>query len=396
MQAAGGDWVAERLAEIEGIPEAYEKANALVDLAADMVLSRRDILQEAFDTAFSIEDEKAKASTLGEILSYLGEIPSELVEQARTIIERLPSGAGRSRALGAVASHLPEPERLVLLKRALNDLQVNEEGLLQIRALDTIAPQLSVDTPDLLRQALDIIGAVQDGDFPAYFVKSMALRAVAPQLREAPPEYLQQALEIVDNVQIESNKVEVLTEVAPQLSAAFPEGLGTALDIVSGIQGEYYRAKALATIAPCLEGTNSELIRQAFNLAQNIQTDRLFRIEALSAILSQLDEGDRLATLQQLPIIVQEINDESDRVKALCTIAPHLNQSDRLGKLQWAFDLAQRIEDDFKRAKALCTVAPCLRESERLGALHQGIDQGYFILKMRLRMSRPNLHLRSA
>ncbi len=57
-------WVGKRLTEIEGIKDASERVEALVSLAAEMLPSRAEVLQQALDAALAIESESDKVKAL--------------------------------------------------------------------------------------------------------------------------------------------------------------------------------------------------------------------------------------------------------------------------------------------------------------------------------------------
>ncbi len=351
-------WVDERLTEIKGIKDPLKRVEALVSLAAEMLPSRAEVLEQALEAANSLQNEGLKAQALTAIAPQLKESDRlTALKQALDAAQAIEDESSRARALGAIAPQLREstPE---LLKQALESAQALPSEYDRAQVLGAIAPQLRESTPELLKQALEAAQAFQSRHF-----RAQALGAIAPQLRESTPELLKQALEAAQALPSEYDRAQALSAIAPQLSESDRlTALKQFLEAAQALPSEHSRALALGAIAPQLsESDRLTALKQALEAAQALQSGH-FRAQALGAIAPQLSESTP-KLLKQFLDAAQALPSESSRAQALGAIAPQLSESDRLTALKQALDAAQDLQSGHYRAQALSAIAPQLRES---------------------------------
>ncbi|NEQ39294.1 MAG: hypothetical protein F6K40_24795 [Okeania sp. SIO3I5] len=245
--------------------------------------------------------------------------------------------------------------------------QLAEELLAQVEKLLKRASDLLPSSSEVLKDALNIAGSIED----EYF-RSEALAALAPKLPETQRvEVLKEALNAAQEIKHDYYCSEALAALAPKLPETATELLKEALNVAQEIKHEYYRSKALAALAPKLPETATELLQESLQAAQQIQ-DEYPRSQVLAALAPKLPET-ATELLQESLQAAQQIQDEYPRSQVLAALALKLPETEP-ELLQQSLQAAQQIQDEYPRSQVLAALALKLPETERLEALKEALN----------------------
>jgi hypothetical protein len=218
-------------------------------------------MAEALVAASTFGGQYASSRALAALAPHL---PEPLLGEALETARAIKWGADRSRALAAIAPNLPEPQRMQALAEALKALGSRYSRYAWSRALKALAPHLP---EPLLGEALETARAIKFGAN-----RSRALAAIAPHLPE------------------------------PQRAQAFAEALGAARTI--GDEGD--RSSALAALGEHLGTSPVSFLHALWSetlpvLASRSRCDLLSDLQSLLPVIIRL--GGPQAAAQVLSAI---------------------------------------------------------------------------------------------
>ena len=300
------------------------------------------------------------------VRNILPELITTLVErgvwapsQGLAYARRIPVLERRIRALIEISPHLDEQARetlslevlemardmkgelarvaiMVMLgygKEALESARAISDEVIQVQALELLAPRLS---EDLLPSAMDAALAISDEGR-----RAGALAALAPRLSE---DLLPSAMDAALAISDEGRRGAVLVVLVRRL-AAFGHvaeateamramkyvahrvlGLATlgrveeALETAKGIEDRRDRAEVLKLLAPDL---SASLVRKAMEMARAIENMQ-DRFKAMTALLSRLAS---LGHVEEALETAERIGDRELWVPAISALAPHLSEA---------------------------------------------------------------------
>ena len=383
LQATGNEWVDERLAEIEaGIQDPNEKIEALLNLAAEMLPSRAEVLQQAREAANAVEDEDKKAELLSEISaqSPLADEggPAELLQQAldKALAGQIDSDEVEefAKKVGQLSSQLPEEAATKLLqaafKRALAmDISTDtdeEAGEQQAIGLYIIAHGIPQSATEFLTEITNTADNLQNDSAKAKVLSEIALRLPKSEQNAV----LERALAAADNIEDNYAKAEALSDIASRLPESEQNAvLERALAAADNIEDNYAKAYALRALASRLpESEQNAVLERALDAADNIEDDSN-KADVLSALASRLPESNT-ALLERALDAADNVKDDSDKADVLSALAPCLPESNT-ALLERALAVADNIQDDYDKASALSAIAPRLPKSEQKAVLER-------------------------
>ncbi len=365
-------------------PEGLVEARAVEqELPRAKVLAGQ--LSEAFVTALSVRDERARTKALAALAAQL---PDMLLPEALAAAGAIQGEQPRAAALSALASRLPA----ALLPAALAAARAIGDDAPRAAALMALAPHLPAeiladvgrarrdrsgaetlfamapDLPDaLIPEALAGAGTIGDDH-----VCAQLLVTLAPRLRDT---QLQQALAVARIIGKDRPRAAALSALAPHLTDALLQELLADAGAISDDRG---RAALLGILTPRLVDA---LLPQALIAARAIGDDAP-RAEVLIALTARLpkallpqvlaaartmkDTISRAAILAavagRMPEVLQEaraaaniISHERVRAESLAALAEHMPEvwPDAMGAIR-------AIQRDSNRARVLVTLAPRL------------------------------------
>jgi hypothetical protein len=335
--------------------EARERLGQTADFLSDLDRSWRAAERADAEATASgalaphLGDQVRCALCQASINSLAANIPPELLAalvengiwtpaQGLTYARQMPGELSRSKALTALALHLPAE----LMGEALAAARGIAEGLRRAETLAGLAPHLPVE---LMGEALAAARGIEDEGWRVY-----ALAGLAPHL---PAGLLGEALAAVRRIKVEWIRTDALVGLAPHLPAGEREAvLAETLAVAREVANERIRADALRGLAPHLP---VELMGEALAAARGIE-DEEDRAEALVGLAPHLPVGEREAVLGEALAAARGVANERWQAETLAELAPHLSP----GLLGEALVAALGIEDEEDRAEALVGLAPHL------------------------------------
>ena len=275
---------------------------------------RRELLRRWFE-----ENPEHAFKALSKLASRLPEPERvDLVKEVLAWARTLDSDKERAEVLASVGPLLDEPLRGKVLKEALATTKgISWESDLS-RVLTELAPHLP---KNLVRVAFESAEKLQNEH------KVMPLAALAPNL---PMPLLKNALETVfatvRDTDLDEERTRIFVEMARRLSEPLrSDVLGNVLSMIEAISWEEVRARALIELAPHLP---EELLPRALILAQAIE-DNWWNARAVSALYPFLAEADRKSIASKVARI------SGERLRQLLS---QLRERERTALLEEAFD----------------------------------------------------------
>jgi hypothetical protein len=305
------------------------------DEALESIASTLNSPHVALEIAHEIQDDHAKSRALAAIAPHL---PENLLGEALKVVREIGVGDNRDEALESIASTLNSPHVALEIAHEIRNDSIKS------RALAAIAPHLP---ENLLGEALKVVREIGVGDNRDEALESIASTLNNPHV----------ALEIAHEIRNDSIKSRALDAIVPHL----PENLlGEALKVVHEIGVGDIRDYALGTIASKLDNPQA-----ALEIAHEIQNDDA-KSRALAAIAPHLPEN----LLGEALKVVREIQECGAESRALAAIAPHLPEN-LLGE---ALGIAKEFKNDMIRAEVLSAIAPLLPESQKTDFLREALE----------------------
>jgi hypothetical protein len=396
----GADFAGQALEVAETVDQEH-LALALATAAALLEGERRrDVLERALRSTGSVMSFEAGAAWSAVAAALIPGVDDDLVRRAVGMVP--PEGEERARALAALASRLPEPERTRLAGEAiaavrtlgdddrvvvLGELVGRLDGMPRREAAE-LALETALRLPPIDREdnSPQVVGLLAAAPFLAGVALDRAVEA-AMDVREIGAirtelvdllvalaarldgvrrrRVVETALELARMPRVEGTdegpwEVQPLAAVVPLLEGAQrAEVLRAALDRALALlplqrQNELVspRGEALAMLAPLLSG---ELVEAANRSAAGVE-DGETRALALAALGSKLTGAVRTEVLAAAVAALREIGAAGIRQGALERLVPLL--ADEL--LEPALDAAVTIDEELHRGDALAAVNPRL------------------------------------
>ena len=318
---------------------------------------------QALAAARKNPDARKRAEMLGGLTPLLPENERELVlKEALEAVNELPLsglvGSPRVEALHGLIPHLSE-ELFAEVLAMVMDIQYTPA---RAEALQHLAPYLP---EHLLQDALTAALAIEEqGD------RGRVLAGLLPRL--SPPQrekYSQATLAAINQIADSIIQAEVLIQLIPHLSAAAQQqALEKALAASWAIEHKGDRVRILIGLTPLLPDVEQkQALRRAIGTTEAIE-DGYLRAEALAGLVPLLSGPLLRRGLE----IAQAIGDNDGRAWALTKLIPCLSPTERERLLSDAFHSAQEIKHKTWRAEALAELAPFLTAWEREQALRDG------------------------
>jgi hypothetical protein len=319
---------------------------------------RSELVAQAFQTATTIGDEKARVAALKNLAAHLS---SEQLSQALAAVRTISDWNTRADAFIGLADHLNADQRAEAIRALAEGNPVSSDFALSaelgalavqfsgeqrgsvVRVALSVAKRIANEYErakavaelagkmgrDQLEDAMEAANAIHNGH-----ARAIALRGLAPHLtREQLGESLTAAIRIGE----EDARAAALIALAAHL---VDEQLEAALSAAKGLN-ELDRAKALSGLAPYLP---REQIRVALTVATYIDFEpaRADALEGLAPYLTSELHGEAF-------VASRAIDHEYSRGRALTAVARHLSR-EQFGE---ASSAVYAILDESVRVKAL-------------------------------------------
>lgn len=342
----------EAIGVVSVIDNVYEKTWALTGLAPCLP---DFLLREALRVAREIEDVSEQVQALAVLIPYASEAqrPSLFDEVLVTVRSAIPrKERARAEVLRVLALHQPAPERLTLLREALEAAREIEIDSFRVEVLGLLAASFpESERLPVLREALHVALAIDYVGLQAFALRELAQHLTEPLLGEA--------IDVAKNYRDADARAWALSALAAQLPN--PERtlvLRKVLDGVRSMREGRWRAPLLARVALGLpDPERLPLLRETLDivLAIDEQDEReevlaeiadtlpepfLREVLALDPLVSGWSRALALVALLEYipaaewPLIISESLDIATRtggrrgqlVKVLTVIEPHLLQ----------------------------------------------------------------------
>ncbi|MEM9217057.1 MAG: P-loop NTPase fold protein [Cyanobacteria bacterium P01_F01_bin.150] len=363
---AEDDWVDRQLAEIEAqTSDPEDTVKALLELASELLPSRSEILQEAFETAQAIEDDpEAKAEALSVIALYLPRsAQKDLLQQALTVAKDHEFKVRLKIArLGEVALRLPQNEQRQLLKQLLYRIKSFSDEQAKSHALEKIAPNVKSIPTDLLQQALEIIDTIENNTY-----RAMALGAIASHLPKAQQKLVQKrALAIAQRAAhiLETKDFSSFTFQPPVTPL---DATGIALSNLSS-----QHLEALCAVLPYLSNTAIRPLEQILKTLRALENSN-WKLLALSIIAIYFPEL-KPEFLKEILTLTSSFDDPKDKVNTLIRLTPFLSRSEQQLVIDEILSTAFSISKPLDKIQILSVITPYLSESQQRDILNHALE----------------------
>lgn len=315
------------------------RTNAQYGLAVHHNIDGRErAITAAYEAVEGLESEQERAEALINLVSCGREktLARDLAAMALAIAQGIGDGRWRAKALGGLASCVPNDVRRQAWEDALDVVPTIESEWARVDALKGLASRLP---GGLLSKALAIAQAIE-----IELARAEALIALAPRL---PKTLLGGVFTAGQNLQDEGVRAAVLIDLAPYLSKGLRKKAWTT---VQEIQNVDIRGDAVMKLTPYLASPSSEQVFEPI-------ADDVWRTIALVALAPHLPAG----RLKDLLRVVRDTKDEEIRATALVDLARQLPK----GLMTAALAIVQDMEEDTAYGKALIGLAPYLSKALR-------------------------------
>jgi len=339
------------LGQVEG---AIEVASLVLD--GDRLKSRlkkklatswasKGLFEQALKVAEGIEDAWERAEALREIAEEMAKVG--MFEQALKVAEGIEYAGERLWALRKIAEEMAKVRMFEQVLKVAEGIEYAGERLWALRK---IAEEMA--KVGMFEQALKVAEGIEDA-----WERAEALREIAEEMAKVG--MFEQALKVAEGIEYAGERLWALRKIAEEMAKVgifeqAKEVFEQALKVAEGIEDAWERAEALKEIAEEMAKVGMEeqarkVFEQALKVAEGI--DVLLRAWALKEIAVGIA---RTGMFEQALKVAEGFKDAGERLWALRKIAEEMAKA---GMFEQALKVAEGFKDARRRAEALKDIA---------------------------------------
>jgi hypothetical protein len=292
-------------------------------------------------------------------------LSSPLLEEALSAVRAITDAGARARCLLALRTHLPADTHQSILYEALESVRHIALIYDRVNMLTKVAREMPADEQlFVLREALDIARTLQNRDD-----WERELTTIVPSLTEYRTLISQDEALVAIKAMLQGSSDDAM----PVLEAYWTREerlvlLRETLATLQRIGDTVAQVEALALLAPHIQNVERhQMLQRAIALAQSLAPNTLpfERVEALTALLPQLNDDGRLVLLDDILDTAKRLNPARlDHV--LTPLIPYIPQEKSVSIVRGLVAAFRRDHDLGSRATALAEVVPLLSKQDQL------------------------------
>ena len=343
----------EALAIAHSLNDPEQKAKTLSEIVPRLSKPQKhETIERILDTVKIISIEERKGITLNKVSFCLSESEAVLATKAVAIAESIQDTEAKGIALSAVFCYCPNLDKhlssqaLTAAESIRNGDGFEEYKEYKVKALSAVATRLPESQRlEVLEQAFAIAASIPNSCVEEEECKTTAISTITLCLPEYATHLLEKALNAAEDIQYhEEDKAKILSALAPRLSASSIDLIQKSFDIADSVQEHFAKSKALCAIAPCLSDHTINILEKALEKTKFIQNE-LHKNRASKIVYFFISKTDK--SLKENVCTIPQFSSQTDQL---------LFQSEKHQKLEKSFAEIEAIQNRHSKAKILKSI----------------------------------------